>query len=32
MPVELYEAGTWGPGQDVMLDDHIWNTKGYAVD
>ena len=32
MPVELYEAGTWGPGQDVMLEDHIWNTKGYAVD
>jgi glucose-6-phosphate 1-dehydrogenase len=32
MPVVLYEAGTWGPGQAVMIDDHVWNTKGYAVD
>jgi len=32
MPVVLYEAGTWGPGQAVMLEDHVWNTKGYAVD
>ncbi len=23
----LYEAGTWGPGEQIMKEDHMWSTS-----
>lgn len=27
MPNQLYEAGTWGPGDSVLEEEHTWITK-----
>jgi glucose-6-phosphate 1-dehydrogenase len=29
MPNVLYEAGTWGPGDDILHDDETWITKTW---
>jgi len=29
MPNVLYEAGTWGPGDDILEDHESWITKTW---